>query len=645
MKTNKYILPIFLSATLLCTFTGCEDMLNTKPKDSLTDVAYFTKPEQFQYAANQLHADVMGWRSNKGSADVSSNQIFAALFDYGSDIVAASNEAGSGTNTTPTSDIYWTQTYKWLRKVNQLIDNSQSFGSQSEIAIPVGQAYFFRAWHHFFLMKRFGGIPLSLKTPDVNDDVVWGSRKSRYEVTKQVLDDLDVAIDKLKNCTVKSTNNDGHVTLNAAKALKARVCLFEGTWEKYVDSSTDGDGVEAGAGTVKPGDYPSVESMLTMAKQLSKEVIDSGDYELWKGVESASSAANPEMYANTSYFYLFNLEDAKSNPSGLTKSSNKEAIFRSVFDYTNKQGGMNLTHSKPAGPTRKLMDMFLCKDGLPVQYSQYKLDYTTMAGEFENRDYRLTSCVKKPFNYYWGYGGNSSGCTDYKNDITQNPISSTYFYTPSLRSAGNSGYEGRKFVTEQNNRKDETESADYLQIRLAEIYLIYAEATCELGGGDISDEDLNYSVNQLRSRAGVAPLTHALIAPYSDLTLLGEIRRERALELFGEGHRINDLCRWGIAEEDMAGYPRCGIYAEYGGQPTEYATAISPMDNQPVLSNANIASTEYTVSSYKGIAKQKAGAVIIEQVSNRKFARKNYLQPIPTDEIQLNPNLKQNPNW
>lgn len=75
------------------------------------------------------------------------------------------------------------------------------------------------------------------------------------------------------------------------------------------------------------------------------------------------------MYAHCSYYYLFNLEGTDSNPAGLDKSSNKESIFRSVYDAVNRKSNTNLTHTAPAGMTRKLMDMYLCTDGLPVHLS------------------------------------------------------------------------------------------------------------------------------------------------------------------------------------------------------------------------------------------------------------------------------------
>lgn len=642
---TKYTM-LFSTIVIGSLFSSCDNFLELNPRDFQSEAIYFKNKEDFVYAANALHPNVYTWKDPK-------------MWDGGSDIISLETDEGNGINKVPTDDNSWKDTYKWLRQINQVIAKGEVYNNPDEIASSIGQAYFFRAWQHFFLVKRFGGVPIATYVPDVSSDIVWGKRNSRYEVIAQILKDLDVSIEKLQqsNTTVETTNNDGHVTLEAAKALKARVCLFEGTWEKYVGTETDGDGVQEGAGSFKPDGYPTIDQFLTMAKELSHDVMTNPAFSLWKGVEVVSDAIpnGAELYGHTSYYYYFNLEDAGSNPNGMDKSSDHESIFRTVYDFVNRPGGINMSHSCPVGPTRKLMDMFLCKDGLPPHLSQYKPDYMKMTSEFDNRDYRMTSCVKRPFTHYWSYGA-TGGCSDYNNDLKSYPESdSRFFYVPMLRgnasaSGGLSGgYGGRKFTTEMAARETTKESMDFRHIRLAEMYLIYAEAVCELGNGEISDKDLNISINKLRERAGVALLSHALIAPYPELTMLGEIRRERALELFGEGHRISDLCRWGVAEEEMAGYPVCGVYLSYNGQMTEYTTAISPIDNSPIYTpDSYIGMTtteEISVSSYKGIARIQPGAAIMLQSGNRQFSRKNYLQPIPSNQMTLNPNLLQNPGW
>ncbi|MDE6450623.1 MAG: RagB/SusD family nutrient uptake outer membrane protein [Muribaculaceae bacterium] len=643
MKIN-YILPVLLTAVLS---TGCaETFLDLKPLDKQTEAVYFNKPSDFEYAANNLHTNIYAWGGN---------ETYAILFDYGTDLVVAEQPTVSGTNAAGTGDSYWDKVYNWLRTTNIVIEKGRSYPNPDEIAGPIGQAYFFRAWHHFFLLKRFGGVPVADHVTDVaaSDATVWGPRNSRYEVVKLILDDLDTAIKKLDGTTVATTGNDGHVTLEAAKAFKARVCLFEATWEKYVGDKTDGDGINTGAGSAKPADYPSINDMLKMAKDLSGEIIDSHTFELWKGVETVNNGiARPEMYEHTSYFYLFNLEGGDSNPSGLTKESNKEAIFRTVYDAVNKKSNTNLTHTVPATMTRKLADMYLCRDGLPIHVSPlFSNDaFVTMNKELENRDYRMLACVRPDMDYSWGYGAYKTGA-DYKVDITT-LAAAQYQIVPNLRNAG-SGMKGRKFCTElQSVTAAGNEAMDYMHIRYAEVLLIYAEAACELGNGTISNDDLDKSINVVRSRGGVAPLNAALIAQAKalgcDLTFIGEIRRERATELYGEGHRLSDLCRWGIAEAELGGQNRCGVYISYGNTPTFLQTLVNPSDNKPVYVESTysglINQSEITYS-YEGIPSTKPGAVIIELAANRKFSIKNYLQPIPTAQIERNHNLKQNPQW
>lgn len=644
MKTNRILLSLLTGSMLA---TSCvSDFLNLEPLDSQTEVTYFNSLADFQSAANNLHTNIWAWNGN---------DTYSINFDYGTDLVLNGVDYISGTNSAPTGDNYWNKAYEWLRTVNVLLEKGEAYSNQDEIAGPIGQAYFFRAWHHFFLLKRYGGIPLATQATTVSseDPVVHSARASRYEVVQQILNDLDTAIAKLSKTTVATTNNDGHVTLEAAKAFKARVCLFEGTWDKYVGTKTDGDGIKAGAGTNKPAGYPSVEEFLTMAKKLSKDIIDGHNFELWKGVEDVStisSVKNPDMYAHCSYYYLFNLEGSDSNPAGLDKSSNKEAVFRSVYDKVNRRSNTNLTHTAPAGMTRKLMDMYLCTDGLPVHLSSQFKGYTDMNAELKNRDYRLTACVRPAMSYNWGWGKYNTGAR-YDVDI-YTLAAAQYQSVPNLRNAG-SGTGGRKFCSELNSLGEAGhEAMDYMHIRYAEILLIYAEAACELGGGNISDTDLDYSINKVRERAGVAPLNAALIAKANSLggqlDFLGEIRRERALELYGEGFRLSDLCRWGIAEAELAGENRCGAYLEYEGKDSYLKTLINPIDDKPVYEASGYAGkiNEKEIKfSYAGLTPTKPGAIIVEQAANRKFSLKNYLLPIPTDQIKLNPNLKQNSDW
>lgn len=655
MKKNNIFVALLAGALLT---TGCSDFLDLEPLDQQTEAIFFNKKSDFVEAAMKLHEDIFAWEV----ADANKGVIEGLGFDGGTDTGGGS----TGLGTTPTADNYYTTVYKWLRRCNDLIAKGEQYTDQNEIAGSIGQAYFFRAWHHFFLVQRYGGVIIATKSPDTNDaNIVWGKRASRYEVIKQVIDDLDVAIAKLSNTTVSSTGNDGQVTLEAAKAFKARVCLYAGTWDKYVGEKTDGDGTQTGAGTHKPEGYPSIEGFLTMARDLSQVVMENPAFELWKGVEEVKGTGNDDMYAHCSYYYLFNLEASDSNPSGLDKSSNKESVFRSVYDATNRPSKMFFTHSWYAGMTRKLADMYLCTDGLPVHLSPLFQGYTDFMSEMKNRDWRFRSVQNAAkvdwednFSWNWGYGMYNSGA-DYSKDITT-LAQGTYMNVPNYRSLTGGSIGSRKYRTELASVKaNGAEAPDCMHIRLAEMYLTYAEAVCELGGGDISDTDLDKSINKVRERAGVAPLNAALLAEanriadekgYGHLTMLGEIRRERACELYAERLRFNDLCRWGIAEEALGGLPTCGVYLSYKGKDSYVKTLISPIDNEPVYNpeafpDAVILQERVSFPEYAGLTPMEPGCVIGTTVVDRQFKQKDYLQPIPTDEIRLNGDLLQNPGW
>lgn len=609
-------------------FTGCSDYLDQEPLDSVTEAVYFETPEQFENAANYLYRQ-LGFEYGDESSDLSGN-------------ISATPVYGQGNGVVPVEDDEWNDNYTSLRAPNQLIEKAELYtGDESEISASVGAAYFFRAWYHYKLLLRFGGVPIVTRSLDVTSEELYAPRNSRYEVIAQILSDLDVAIDKLPNQSSLGLQDQGRLSLEAAKSFKARVLLYEATWEKYVGTATDGDGVTVGAGSNKPDNYPSIDDMLADAKQTALDVINSNAYELW---DHRAELGDRHLY------YLFNLEDAGSNPAGLTKADNKEFIFQTVYDYTLRQIRQNLTHSKPLTPSRKLMDMYLCTDGLPVQHSSDFQGYSLMTSEFENRDNRLTSFVRRPLQEYWGWGANNDGGgAQYGVDFADSGIDFDYRYVPQLQNPSGGrdiGYSGVKFTTEYRLRETREESYNYPHIRYAEVLLIYAEATAELNGGSISDADLDLSINKIRERSGVDPLTNALIAPYSDLTMLGEIRRERAIELFGENFRFDDLKRWGIAEDEL-NQTVALTYVEG----TEYETAVDPKSPDgdliynPSGFSYGVTQTEQAISTYSGIATTKPGALILDPGSNRNWTIKNYLEPIPSNEIKLNPQLLQNPDW
>lgn len=151
-------------------------------------------------------------------------------------------------------------------------------------------------------------------------------------------------------------------------------------------------------------------------------------------------------------------------------------------------------------------------------------------------------------------------------------------------------------------------------IRYAETLLIYAEATYELTE-KISDADLNLSINLLRQRGKIPALSNAFVQT-NGLNMREEIRRERRVELGMEGYRYWDLIRWKTAEIELP-KPILGNYFFA----TEFGTQVKPL---------------LTADNY----------ILAQEARFRSFkAERDYLWPFPTNELALNPALKQNPNW
>ena len=217
--------------------------------------------------------------------------------------------------------------------------------------------------------------------------------------------------------------------------------------------------------------------------------------------------AKGTAYESIAYNYLFNLEDEDTNPMGFKKDKNHEFILQIAYNHDDNRIAKNVTKSlggdnnQASAITIKMMNMFPCTtDGLPYLYSKDYNGYDKLTDIFDNRDSRLTSCVKRPGDIYYFMGSNGADRTTYaKADyvtVFDFPSACTPYY-PIVLNAGYTGFQNRKMCSERKDYRDEDEGYNYPVLRLAEVYLIYAEAKCELGNGAISDEDLNKSINLL----------------------------------------------------------------------------------------------------------------------------------------------------
>ena len=564
----------------LCLLTSCMDL---DPKAEIGDNLVWSKADNFQLFANQFY----GW-----TRDLQSGSTYQYGFsdgphsDFRSDIVCSIivNPYNQGTNAIEATDGNYTTLYKRIYYTNLLLKNAAGFANQAAIATPMGEALWFRAYLHFELVQLYGDAILLTEPLDMDSERLYQAQDDRSVVIDQCIADLQQAAELLPE-----TAADGRVTKDAAQALLSRVALYEGTWQKFHNAT-----VPAGssAGT-------RAKELLTIAKDAADAVIKAGNYKLFY---------NDEL-GNDSYRYMFTLEDAaQCNPANVGKSANTEYIMTTRHRDGDKMA-LNVTHAVTTSNviwiTRKMANMYLCDDGLPVDKSPRFGGYSGATTEFQNRDNRMRCNMLAQGDIFWD--------NDSKWRTTWTDADLNNCKTASVTSG--SGYLCKKWAVERKV-DDYYESMDYPVIRYAEVLLNYAEAAYELNE-NISDADLDKSLNLVRQRVNksMPKLSNAFVQT-NGLNMREEIRRERTVELFMEGFRIDDLKRW--------------------------ATAITEM-SQPLV-GVKITGTWFETNwTNHGRQLDSEGCIIL--YSDRQWSQKNYLLPLPSDQLQLNPQLKQNPGW
>ena len=569
---KKNILKLFFFMLVVVLF-GCTKDLDLSPRDTISDASFWKTPTDFEKAANALYGVIPGFTSSA-----------AAMFDTDADIAYnVPNSLSNSTLTTPDTDGNWNSAYTVIRNCNNLIEKASSSSIANDVKVYLAEAKFFRALTYWQLYCLYGGVPLVSKVLDIDSPELYGFRNTEKETVDFILQDLKEAVPDLPEADQVPVAKRGRITKGAALALRARVALFEGTWRKSRN--------DAGA-----GEY------LDIAIEAANAVINSGKYALFTAADGVDS-----------YRKLFDYEGNNSS----------ECILDRRYEYLVAGHGFpQVMLQYGLLPTKKLADMYLCMDGLPVDRSTLFKGYNTFGSEFENRDPRMSQTIMLP----------STVCYAPMNvdKVVHWPFYPDNNYV--------TGYIIYKYL-EQNDPSYYANAAKAWQhgfhrhiIRYAEVLLILAEAQYEKNG-NISDADLNKTINLLRQRAGLStPLTNALVTA-NNLNMRDEIRRERTVELALEGFRRDDLRRWKTAETELVKAIR-GIKivgTEWGTQPIE----VNGIDRNP-----------YRTPEWQNRADAE-GFLVSESASARSSFKpsKHYLRPVPAKEIQLNPNLKQNPEW
>lgn len=554
-KCIIYLLPGIIAFYL----SGCKD-LDLTPLDNMSDASYWETADDFKTAASDLYNSLERF----GYDDINSDIAFQNQ-----------NTISNGSYQLSETSTVWTDAYIYIRRVNTILENAAG-KTDDEIARFVGEAKFFRAYNYWKIFKIYGGVPLIDKVLKTDDPELYKPRGSRTEVIDFILKDLEEAAKVLPKQKELSAGDIGRITQGTVFAMIARVALFEGTWRKF---RNEADAVK----------------FLDIAISASNDVISSGQYALYK------------EKGDESYFYL-SIEEGDDSPECILDRRYQRNVLGQAMPYNYNGYGYN--------PTRKLVDMYLDKNGYPITHEKSVFKgYDTFTSEYEDRDPRMTQTMTPPGTM---------------TNRVFHPVEKVENWPNFPQSNPNTGFILYKYMSwdlEGNNGGNDGDRSkfDYDRhlLRYAEVLLTYAEAIYERHEV-ITDEELNKSINVIRDRVNMPALTNNFISS-NNLNLREEIRRERTVELALEGFRYDDLRRWKTAETEL---PKDIKGIKIKG---------TAWENKEPYNGENYQSK---VDEY--------GFLIVEK--GRVFnPERHYLQPLPTKEIAFYHEngfvLEQNPGW
>ena len=456
----------FLTFIFLCVSCN-DDFLERPPQDQLTNANFWENEEQLILAANALYANVKA-KNTVDMENMGDNTLWPSSTQYQQ---IGSGNYGPDQNTINTE---WTTQYRGVRQANAFLENYHKANVSSELAERLaGEVRVVRALMYSYLINFWGDVPLVTQTLTIDELMV--GRTPKEQIVDFLLEDLEVAAEALPT-EIPTGENLGRMNRGAALALKARIALYN---ERY-----------------------------DIAEDAARRVMEMGVYELF-------DIGNP----NENYNALF------TDRGKLAAGDNRETIIARLALSDVAMHNLSREIQVPDqvirwNPTKSLIDDYLMIDGLPIDKSPlYHVNF--YEDVFENRDPRMTQTILEPGSTW---GGRYDGRVE--ND---NP---SIFEVPKFQSDRRgavtlTGYYFTKYADVDAVATYNRDDNDIHLLRYAEVLLTYAEAKFEQG--TLSQEDIDNSINLLRARVGMTPMSIRALEQ-NGLNLGEEIHRERRIE-------------------------------------------------------------------------------------------------------------------
>lgn len=483
-------------------FWGCEkDELKETPLSNLSAEQILTTPSGFKMYLTGLYA------ASREEMSMGDNTYFALNFastdigaDAGVEYIGLRNYQTTYTPTNANLNTLWNWAYtQMIIRANTLLyygeTRSDIWASEKEKNLIMAEARFFRAYTYNLLVNSFGGVPIvdQITSTPKNDY----SRASKEEVLNFVKSDLEFALQWLPG--VNEGNFDGRVTKGAARHLMTEVYLSLNDAQNAVN--------------------------------VSSELISSGDYRLMTSRFGSQATQSGDVFSDL--FLDGNLNRA---------SGNQESIYVWQFENNVQGGGSSLNGNVQIRNWAPFLSKIVAPDGVAMLVVD---SLGRGVGRVRGTNYYLYDIWKEyqqdmrnsPYNMRRNFYYNNPG-SQYYNQLVEaktaldDTMRNIYPYSRKI--------EGIPWA---NNPTSGRSAKDVMVYRLAETYLLRAEAYLRLGRKDLAAEDINV----IRKRANVPAIT-------ADRVDLDFILDERARELTVEEPRRRTLVRLGKLVERVRRY-------------------------------------------------------------------------------------------
>lgn len=393
--------------------TACDDYLDITPPSDVAQEMYFNSEEQLgSYLITYYTAsDVNGSRGANAFPHLgvggSSYQTFLDD-DQGTDNESGDNNSffdGDSKMKVNSKGGAWD--FKYINNINYFFDqvlpkyaDKKIAGSDVTIRHYIGEAYFLRANEYFAKLRSLGDFPIVTTTqPMAKDSLIMASkRKPRNQVARFIIEDLDKAYEFLSDGA--TTGGRNRITKDVALLLKARVALYEATFEKYFAGTPfvpDAAAGWPGAAMDYNADFTydnaaEVSYFLDQALDAAGKVADAHP-NLTVNNKQMIGADYNNMPSNP-YYNLFSTEDPKSMDEAL--------MYRTYIKDVSGGHCLNQYIKGGRGYTQEFANCFLMDNGLPIYdaNSGYKGD-DFVADTKEGRDWRWRLFMKAPNEYVY----------------------------------------------------------------------------------------------------------------------------------------------------------------------------------------------------------------------------------------------------